>query len=80
MDDDPFIKRLADEAHVEPARAADELDRVVHNILTKLRDGKEAKVPGLGTFRSDTRAGFQFRPEVANGGAVRNSEANRRRS
>jgi hypothetical protein len=31
-----------------PAEAADRLDDVVHDILKKLRHGKEAAMPGLG--------------------------------
>ncbi len=32
------------------AEAADELDRVVHRILTNLRKGETSPLPGLGTF------------------------------
>jgi hypothetical protein len=43
------------------AEAADCLDRVVHSLLRSLRHGKDARVPGLGTFSpgKDGRVVFQ---------------------
>jgi nucleoid DNA-binding protein len=40
--------KLARTARVTPAEAADRLDRVVHGIVKKLRQGKPATLPGLG--------------------------------
>ena len=54
--------RLARQSQTTKAAAADELDRVVHEILTKLRKGKPVSLPGLGTFTPGKKAGFQFEP------------------
>jgi nucleoid DNA-binding protein len=45
-----IAKRMAKEAGVSPGEAADRLDRVVRDILSNLRKGKEAPLPGLGRF------------------------------
>lgn len=45
-----IAKRLARRAGVTPAEGADQLDRVVHQILSSLRKGKPATLPGLGRF------------------------------
>jgi len=54
--------RLAKDSSITPARAADELDRVVHDILKRLRDGKEVSLPGLGTFQPGRNPRFRFEP------------------
>jgi nucleoid DNA-binding protein len=46
-----LAKRLARRSGVSEAEAADRLDRVVYQILEKLRRGQEAPLPGLGKFR-----------------------------
>jgi len=45
-----FASRLAKSTGVSPAKAADELDGVVHDVLRKLRAGKAVRMPGLGTI------------------------------
>jgi nucleoid DNA-binding protein len=45
-----IVRRMARESGVTRAVAADRLDRVVHNILSSLRHGRKASLPGLGTF------------------------------
>lgn len=47
-----IAKQIARQSGVTPGEAADRLDRVVHEILTRLREGKAAHVPGLGHFRT----------------------------
>jgi nucleoid DNA-binding protein len=42
--------RLARQSGVTKAEAADRLDRVVHQIVTNLRKGRSATLPGLGQF------------------------------
>jgi len=42
--------RLARQSGVTRAEAADRLDRIVHNIVTNLRKGRAAALPGLGQF------------------------------
>jgi nucleoid DNA-binding protein len=46
---------------VEPGNAADQMDRVVNQIVQALRSGKMAELPGLGTIRPGKR--WVFRPE-----------------
>jgi nucleoid DNA-binding protein len=54
---------LAREAQLSPEAAADQLDQVVHKILTSLRHGKSVSFPGLGTFTPGTPTGFRFNAE-----------------
>jgi nucleoid DNA-binding protein len=42
--------RLARQSGVTKAEAADRLDRVVHKIVSNLRKGRGAALPGLGQF------------------------------
>jgi nucleoid DNA-binding protein len=56
-----LINRLANEQGGTPAEAADALDGVVHDILTKLRHGKRAALPGLGNFKPGAAAAFEFK-------------------
>ena len=58
-----IAKRLARESGVTEAEAADRLDRVVHDILTNLRSGKSATLPGLGRFRSGAGGKVRFQPD-----------------
>ncbi len=46
-----IAKRMARQAGVSPAEAADRLDNMVRQILTDLRNGRESAFPGLGRFR-----------------------------
>jgi hypothetical protein len=46
-----IAKRMARQAGVSEAEAADRLDHVVRQILRSLRQGKAASLPGLGKFR-----------------------------
>ena len=56
--------RLARDSRLSPAQAADHLDRVVHDILTSLKQGKEASLPGLGRFLTDEKSGLHFEKAV----------------
>jgi hypothetical protein len=42
--------RLARQSGVSTAEAADRLDRIVHEIVSNLRQGRSATLPGLGQF------------------------------
>lgn len=42
------ITQLAKTSSVSPAKAADQLDTFVHDLLRKLRRGEKAAVPGVG--------------------------------
>jgi len=61
MKKDELAARLANEAGLSPAAAADQLDQMIHDILASLRSGKPASFPGLGRFVPPQ--GFQFEPE-----------------
>ena len=58
-----IAKRLARQSGVSSAEAADQLDRVVHQILSKLRRGKTAPFPGLGQFTPGPKGSYQFQKE-----------------
>jgi nucleoid DNA-binding protein len=58
-----IAKRLARQSGMSKAEAADQLDRVVHRILAKLRKGKAAPFPGLGQFTPGPRGSYQFKPK-----------------
>jgi nucleoid DNA-binding protein len=58
-----IAKRLARQSGVSSAEAADQLDRVVHQILSKLRHGKPAPFPGLGQFTPGPKGSYQFKKE-----------------
>jgi nucleoid DNA-binding protein len=55
-----IAKRLAKRSGVSKAEAADQLDRVVHQIVSNLRHGQCAPLPGLGTFVPGRSWDFQF--------------------
>jgi len=55
--------RLARQSRVPKAEAADQLDRLVHDILRRLRQGKPVSLPGLGTFVPGSKPGFRFDDE-----------------
>ena len=50
MKKDDLAERLARRSHINKAKAADQLDTVVHDILRKLRSGKSAPLPGVGVL------------------------------
>ena len=60
-----IAKRLARQSGVSSAEAADQLDRTVHQILSKLRQGKPAPFPGLGRFTPGPQGSYQFKPQPA---------------
>jgi nucleoid DNA-binding protein len=62
-----IAKRLAKQSGVSNAEAADQLDRVVHEILAKLRQGRPAKFPGLGQFTPGPKGSYRFKQEKPGG-------------
>jgi hypothetical protein len=58
-----IAKHMARGSGVSEAEAADRLDRVVHQILSKLREGKEAPLPGFGKFTVGTDGKVNFQRE-----------------
>jgi len=59
-----IARRMARQSGVTTGEAADRLDRVVREILGGLRQGKQTRLPGLGSFRTgaDGRLIFQREP------------------
>ena len=55
-----LAKQLAKESGITPAAAADQVDRIVVDILKRVRKGQSASLPGLGTFRSNRNEDFRF--------------------
>jgi len=55
-----LAKRLARQAGVSRAEAADQLDHVVSQIISNLKKGEGAQLPGLGRFKPGTRWAFTF--------------------
>jgi nucleoid DNA-binding protein len=51
---------LARKNKIPESAAADELDRVVHNILRRLRKGQCVSVPGLGIFKPGKTQAFRL--------------------
>jgi nucleoid DNA-binding protein len=57
-----IAKRLAKQSNISAAAAADQVDSVVSEILRRVRKGKPASLPGLGTFTRDEN-GLKFDQE-----------------
>lgn len=71
MKKEQLARRLARESHVSAAAAADQLDRIVSDLLTRVRRGQAASLPGLGTFQPGSEKEFQFDREAPKtGGAI----------
>ena len=50
-----LAQQIARETRTSPAEAADHLDKVVHDLIRKLKHGKRAALPGLGDLRQEKR-------------------------
>ena len=71
MNKSELATRLAKQTHLSKAEAADQLDRVVHEIVFNLRNGKPTRFPGLGSFCPGEKWGFRFDAEIPQGGKRR---------
>jgi nucleoid DNA-binding protein len=58
-----IAKGLAEASGLTEAEAADRLDRVVQEIIARLRRGERAPLPGLGSFSSKPGGKIAFRRE-----------------
>ncbi len=56
-----LAKDVAKRNGVNPGDAADQMDRVVTDIIRTLKGGQPARLPGLGTITPGKR--WTFRPE-----------------
>jgi nucleoid DNA-binding protein len=61
--------RLSRQTNLSKAEAADQLDRIVHQIVTRLRRGQPANLPGLGSFSPGAKWKFRFERQTNPGGA-----------
>jgi nucleoid DNA-binding protein len=68
MNKSELATRLAKQTHRSKAEAADQLDRVVHQIISNLRKGRSAQFPGLGHFFPGEKWGFRFDAVLHSGG------------
>lgn len=57
-----MARRLAKESHITTGAAADQVDRILNDLLKRVRQGQSASLPGLGTFRSGRDQDFKFDP------------------
>jgi nucleoid DNA-binding protein len=53
-------RRLATQSRISAGEAADRVDRVLNKLSRRVRKGRSASLPGLGTFRSGVDQDFQF--------------------
>lgn len=74
MKKEQLARRLARESKVSPAAAADQVDRIVSDLLMKVRRGQAASLPGLGTFLPGSEKEFQFDREVGQAGVKKRSK------
>jgi nucleoid DNA-binding protein len=58
-----IARKVARRAGLSDGEAADRLDRIVREILSRLRQGKDASLPGLGRFRSGPGGRVSFERE-----------------
>ncbi len=59
-----IARRIARRSGLTSAEAADQLDRVVKEILSHLRRGEEAQLPGFGRFRPAPGGMIRFEQEA----------------
>jgi nucleoid DNA-binding protein len=69
--------QLARQSGVTKAEAADRLDRVVHQIVTNLRKGRAAALPGLGHFLPSKAPGEKWAFEFKTNSDSKNNEGQR---
>ena len=58
-----MARKLAKESRMTAGAAADQVDRILSDLQKRMRKGKSASLPGLGTFRSGRKQDFQFDKE-----------------
>jgi nucleoid DNA-binding protein len=55
-----IAKRIARQTGITEGEAADRLDGLVSELISKLQRGKEAELPGLGRFSSGSDGAVRF--------------------
>jgi len=61
-----IAKKMARQAGVSQAEAADRLDVLVQEMISNLRKGKKAPLPGVGTFTQGADGEIHFEPLSGN--------------
>ncbi len=64
MKKEQVARRLAKESRITEGAAADQVDRILSDLYERVRKGKSASLPGLGTFRPGRKQDFQFDPDL----------------
>jgi nucleoid DNA-binding protein len=59
-----IAKGMASHSGVSEGEAADQWDRMIRQIISNLRKGKETPLPGLGRFIHGPDGKIAFEPEV----------------
>jgi nucleoid DNA-binding protein len=62
-----IAKGMARQAGVTEGEAADRVDRVVRQVLSRLRKGQDTELPGLGRFTHGPDGRLAFERERRNG-------------
>lgn len=62
-----LAKGLARQTRLSRAEAADRLDRLLHQIVSNLRQGQPAHLPGLGSFSPGEKWQFRFDSKIGSG-------------
>jgi len=57
MKREEIAKKLAEKTGLSDSAARNEVDELVHNILSKLRKGQQVKVPGIGKLLGNKKSG-----------------------
>jgi nucleoid DNA-binding protein len=60
MKKEQIARLLAKESRVSTVVAADQVDRIVSDLLMRVRRGEPASLPGLGTFQPGSQKEFHF--------------------
>jgi nucleoid DNA-binding protein len=63
MKKEQVARKLAKGSRMTAGAAADQVDRILSDLQKRVRKGKSASLPGLGTFRSGRKQDFQFDKE-----------------
>jgi nucleoid DNA-binding protein len=63
MKKEQVARKLAKESRMSAGAAADQVDRILSDLQKRVRKGKSASLPGLGTFRPGRKQDFQFDKE-----------------
>ena len=75
MKKEQLARRLAKASGISPAAAADQLDGILSNILRRVRHGRSARLPGLGTFIPGPEPNFEFEEYLPPGASRANPAA-----